>query len=117
MSQPETSRSRSFRIRTTPEDVVDEPYELHAMNSMVDGRSSARGESAARAAPAMVAPTPFEYHGKKYASLEGFWQAMKYPEDADDPRAKFPGLEWKLTREQVTQLSNDRFVVQMQARW
>src|SRR2546422_9131267 len=51
------------------------------------------------------AATPFEYHGKKYASLEGFWQAMKYPEDADDPRAQFPGLEWKLTREQVTQLT------------
>ena len=52
-----------------------------------------------------LAPTPFEYHSKKYASLEGFWQAMKYPEDADDPRAKFPDLEWKLTREQVTQLA------------
>jgi predicted NAD-dependent protein-ADP-ribosyltransferase YbiA (DUF1768 family) len=47
------------------------------------------------------AATPFEFHGKKYASLEGFWQAMKFPENADDPRAKFPGLERKLTREQV----------------
>ena len=51
------------------------------------------------------AATPFEFHGKKYASLEGFWQAMKYPEDADDPRAKFPGLEWKYTRDQVAQLT------------
>ena len=51
------------------------------------------------------APTPFTFHGKRYASLEGFWQMMKYPEDADDPRAKFPGLEWKLTREQVAQLT------------
>ncbi len=48
------------------------------------------------------AATPFEYHGKKYASLEGFWQAMKYPEDTDDPRAK---AEWTYTREQVTQLT------------
>ena len=30
------------------------------------------------------APTPFEFHGKKYASLEGFWQMMKYPEGPDD---------------------------------
>jgi predicted NAD-dependent protein-ADP-ribosyltransferase YbiA (DUF1768 family) len=51
------------------------------------------------------APTPFTFHGKRYASLEGFWQMMKYPEDADDPRAKFPGLEWKFTREQVAQLT------------
>ena len=48
------------------------------------------------------AATPFKFHGKKYASLEGFWQAMKYPEDADDPRAK---AEWKYTREQVAQLT------------
>jgi len=48
------------------------------------------------------AATPFEFHGKKYASLEGFWQAMKYPEDADDPRAK---VEWKFTREQVAKLT------------
>jgi predicted NAD-dependent protein-ADP-ribosyltransferase YbiA (DUF1768 family) len=48
------------------------------------------------------AATPFEYHGKKYASLEGFWQAMKYPEGPDDPRAK---AEWKFTREQVAGLS------------
>ena len=51
------------------------------------------------------APTPFTLHGKRYASLEGFWQMMKYPEDTDDPRAKFPGLEWKFTREQVGQLT------------
>src|SRR5882757_7988335 len=34
------------------------------------------------------APTPFTFRGKRYASLEGFWQMMKYPESADDPRAK-----------------------------
>lgn len=50
------------------------------------------------------APTPFVFHGKRYASLEGFWQMMKYPEGPDDPRAKFPGLEWKYTRDQVAQM-------------
>src|SRR5215831_2287245 len=25
------------------------------------------------------AATPFEFHGKRYASLEGFWQMMKFP--------------------------------------
>jgi predicted NAD-dependent protein-ADP-ribosyltransferase YbiA (DUF1768 family) len=51
------------------------------------------------------APTPFEYHGKRYASLEGFWQMMLYPENKDDERAKFPGVEWKYTREQVAQMT------------
>ena len=51
------------------------------------------------------APTPFVYHGKRYASLEGFWQAMLYPEGLHDPRATFPGLEWKYTRAQVTQMT------------
>jgi predicted NAD-dependent protein-ADP-ribosyltransferase YbiA (DUF1768 family) len=48
------------------------------------------------------APTPFWLHGKRYASVEGFWQMMKYPESADDPRH-----QWKLpyTREQVAQMS------------
>ncbi len=38
------------------------------------------------------APTPFTFHGKKYASLEGFWQAMKFPEGPDDERANRPTL-------------------------
>lgn len=54
------------------------------------------------------AATPFVFHGKRYASLEGFWQMMKYPEGPKDPRAKFAGpesnLEWKYTREQVAQM-------------
>src|SRR5207244_602361 len=29
---------------------------------------------------------------------------MKYPESSNDPRAKFPGLEWKYTRDQVAQM-------------
>jgi len=52
------------------------------------------------------APTPFAFHGKRYASLEGFWQMMKYPEDSRDPRATFPGVEWAFTREQVGQMTS-----------
>jgi predicted NAD-dependent protein-ADP-ribosyltransferase YbiA (DUF1768 family) len=52
------------------------------------------------------AATPFRFKGKLYASLEGFWQMMKYPEGPKDPRAKFPGLEWKYTRAQVAQLTS-----------
>ncbi|MDQ7815765.1 MAG: NADAR family protein [Melioribacteraceae bacterium] len=51
-------------------------------------------------------PTPFEYRGKRYASLEGFWQMMKYPEGPDDPRTLADGIEWKYTREQVAQLTS-----------
>ena len=49
------------------------------------------------------APTPFTFRGKRYASLEGFWQMMLYPEGARDPRAKFPGVVWKHTRDEVAQ--------------
>ena len=52
------------------------------------------------------APTPLTFRGKRYASLEGFWQMMKYPEGPDDPRATFPGVSWNFTREQVAQLSS-----------
>ena len=52
------------------------------------------------------APTPFVFHGRRYASLEGFWQMMKYPENARDPRATFPGLAWAYAREQVAQLTS-----------
>jgi len=51
------------------------------------------------------AATPFTYRGKRYASLEGFWQMMLYPEGPKDPRAAFPGIEWKYTREQVAQMT------------
>jgi predicted NAD-dependent protein-ADP-ribosyltransferase YbiA (DUF1768 family) len=51
------------------------------------------------------APTPFTFRGKHYASLEGFWQMMLYPEDKNEPRAMFPGLEWKYTREQVAEMT------------
>ena len=48
------------------------------------------------------APTPFTFRGRRYASLEGFWQMMLYPESGSDPRAKHPGLVWKYSREQVS---------------
>src|SRR5215831_13569221 len=51
------------------------------------------------------APTPFVFRGKRYASLEGFWQMMKYPESDDDPRSKFPGVHWAYTRQQVSQMT------------
>jgi len=51
------------------------------------------------------AATPFSYRGKRYASLEGFWQMMLYPEGPKDPRAKFKGIEWKYTRAQVAQMT------------
>jgi hypothetical protein len=49
--------------------------------------------------------TPFKLDGKTYASIEGFWQMMKYPDPDDpaDPRQR-PDLHWKYTREQVSQL-------------
>ncbi len=50
------------------------------------------------------APTAFTFRGKKYASLEGFWQMMLYPEDQKDPRVK-TGIEWKYTRAQVAAMT------------
>lgn len=55
------------------------------------------------------AATPFELDGKRYASIEGFWQMMLYPEGPDDERAKGKGppsdVKWKYTREQVAQMT------------
>jgi predicted NAD-dependent protein-ADP-ribosyltransferase YbiA (DUF1768 family) len=51
------------------------------------------------------APTPFLYRGKRYASVEGFWQMMLYPEGPDDPRAKAPGVTWPHRREEVAQMT------------
>ena len=51
------------------------------------------------------AATQFTLHGKRYASVEGFWQMMLYPEGPADPRATFPGVTWKHTREAVGQMT------------
>jgi predicted NAD-dependent protein-ADP-ribosyltransferase YbiA (DUF1768 family) len=47
------------------------------------------------------AATPFVFRGKRYASLEGLWQSMKYPEGPDDPRAVHPRVTWEHSREEV----------------
>jgi predicted NAD-dependent protein-ADP-ribosyltransferase YbiA (DUF1768 family) len=52
------------------------------------------------------AATPFTLYGKRYASVEGFWQMMLYPEGPSDPRAKAPRLVWRFTREQVAQMTS-----------
>jgi len=51
------------------------------------------------------AATPFDFHGTRYASVEGFWQMMLYPDGPDDPRAIVPGVKWVYTREQVAQMT------------
>jgi predicted NAD-dependent protein-ADP-ribosyltransferase YbiA (DUF1768 family) len=51
------------------------------------------------------AATPFTLRGKRYASVEGFWQMMLYPEGPNDPRTKAQGITWPHTREQVAQMT------------
>jgi predicted NAD-dependent protein-ADP-ribosyltransferase YbiA (DUF1768 family) len=51
------------------------------------------------------AATPFDFREQHFASLEGLWQSMKYPEGPDDPRASFPGLTWNYTRDVVAQMT------------
>ncbi|MGO9258181.1 MAG: NADAR family protein [Bryobacteraceae bacterium] len=51
------------------------------------------------------AATPFTLRGKRYASVEGFWQMMLYPESPGDPRARSPGIAWPHTREEVAQMT------------
>lgn len=45
--------------------------------------------------------TPFIIDAKKFASVEGFWQSLKYPDPdvANDPRFKI--TSWPYTRKQV----------------
>ncbi|HUQ90361.1 MAG TPA: NADAR family protein [Bryobacteraceae bacterium] len=51
------------------------------------------------------AATPFLFRGQRYASVEGFWQMMLYPEGPGDPRVNFPGLVWPHTRRQVAAMT------------
>src|SRR5205085_10018486 len=48
------------------------------------------------------AATPFTFRGKRYASVEGFWQMMLYPEGSGDERAKAAGVIWRNRRYEVT---------------
>lgn len=49
------------------------------------------------------AATPFMLKGKKYASLEGLWQSMKFPESEKDERAKL-SKSWPFKRSEVEQM-------------
>lgn len=51
------------------------------------------------------AATPFDFEGTHYASVEGFWQMMKFPEGPTDPRSQFAGLQWRYTRQEVSQMT------------
>lgn len=43
----------------------------------------------------------FTLDGVQYASVEGLWQGMKYPEGPNDERLKDPTVKWPYTRAQV----------------
>ncbi len=51
------------------------------------------------------AATPFTFRGRRYASVEGFWQMMLYPEGPQDPRAQAAGMVWPHTRDEVAQMT------------
>jgi predicted NAD-dependent protein-ADP-ribosyltransferase YbiA (DUF1768 family) len=51
------------------------------------------------------AATPFTFRSRRYASVEGFWQMMLYPEDQRDPRANAPGIVWLHTRAEVSRMT------------
>src|SRR5580692_5062201 len=51
------------------------------------------------------AATPFTFRGRRYASVEGFWQMMLYPEGAGDPRTQGPGITWPHKRDEVAQMT------------
>ena len=50
------------------------------------------------------AATPFVFHGKKYASVEGFWYMLAFPDGPDDPRRKNPAVQWKFSRDEVANM-------------
>lgn len=52
------------------------------------------------------AATPFDFRGSHYASLEGFWQMMKYPEGPLDPRSAVAGVTWPHTRSEVAAMTS-----------
>lgn len=50
------------------------------------------------------AHTPFYFHGRYYASVEGFWYMLAYPEGPEDLRAQATNVDWPYTRAQVSQM-------------
>ena len=55
--RPAMSRSRSLRMRTTPDDDVDDPYDETAMNSICAGTGSARAKSVMKKTAPLSTPT------------------------------------------------------------
>lgn len=53
-----------------------------------------------------LAYTPFNLDGINYASIEGLWQGMKYPDKNLDHDVRFDSPKWKYSREEVNQLSS-----------
>jgi len=51
------------------------------------------------------AATPFTFRGVRYASVEGFWQMMLYPERPTDARATASGIVWPHSRQEVAQMT------------
>lgn len=51
------------------------------------------------------AATPFTLRGVRYASVEGFWQMMLYPESPTDLRAQAKSITWPHTRAEVAQMT------------
>ena len=51
------------------------------------------------------AATPFTFRGRHYASVEGFWQMMLYPEGPRDARARAPDIVWAHTRDEVAHMT------------
>jgi predicted NAD-dependent protein-ADP-ribosyltransferase YbiA (DUF1768 family) len=47
----------------------------------------------------------FELDGQVYESLEGLWQSLKYPENAQDERLQNPEVHWEYTRQEVMKLT------------
>lgn len=56
-----------------------------------------KGETKTEQMLSNLAPTPFELNGKHYASVEGFWQGLKFPEGSEQRNgiAKLSGVEAK----------------------
>ncbi len=53
------------------------------------------------------AATPILFKGLSYASIEGLWQSMKYPENNTDPRMN-PKVSWPHTRLEVSKMSGKK---------
>ena len=51
------------------------------------------------------AATPFELDGESFASVEGLWQSLKYPDPDRDEDPRNLILEWPFTREEVRKMS------------